>query len=324
MQQLLFSVVIPVYNKEPHLLRSINSVLTQTQANFELIIVDDASTDGGLAIIESLRDDRIRVFRRESPGPGGYAARNLGILEARAQWIAFLDADDQWHPDYLAEMMRLQTCYPEAALLSCGWETREGGLKTLNKFTRHYQRKIKTLAYDLEFFLDESSKGRMPVWTSVATVKKSVLMDIGRFPRQPCKRGGDTDTWLRIFLAGYQAAWTGYIGAIYFRDSVNMVTRQHNTELRQPIYELTVNNYVQNKSPEWKLRLKLRRFLCHYSVLALIEKALEKGIKISDFKSFDFYAMPIKGLLLLLLIITPPSGLCRLRKLWRMIKERIF
>src|SRR5690606_7754713 len=97
----MFSVIIPVHNKAPHLNRSINSVLNQTFLEFELILINDASTDGSMKILESYSDPRIRLLERSTPGPGGYAARNLGIQTAKFKWISFLDADDAWEIDYL-------------------------------------------------------------------------------------------------------------------------------------------------------------------------------------------------------------------------------
>src|SRR5690606_23125546 len=96
-----FSVIMPVYNKAPHLRRSIKSVLAQSYTGFELIIINDASTDSSYDVLTSFNDPRIRLFNRDRPGPGGYAARNLGIEASSFEWISFLDADDEWEPDYL-------------------------------------------------------------------------------------------------------------------------------------------------------------------------------------------------------------------------------
>lgn len=81
----LFSVVIPVYNKKPHVQRSIISVLNQSFSDFELIIIDDAPTDGSLDEIKKFPDPRIRLLHRDKPGPGGYAARNLGVKVAQGE-----------------------------------------------------------------------------------------------------------------------------------------------------------------------------------------------------------------------------------------------
>jgi len=107
----MFSVVIPVHNKAPHVARSIQSVLDQTYKNFEMIIINDASTDDSMDEVSKFDDPRIRVFQRNEPGPGGYAARNLGIEKANAEWIAFLDADDVW----LSEKLAKQICYIKEA-----------------------------------------------------------------------------------------------------------------------------------------------------------------------------------------------------------------
>jgi glycosyltransferase involved in cell wall biosynthesis len=93
------SVVIPVYNKADVLGATVATVLEQTFRNFELIVVDDGSTDQSPAMVESLADPRVRLIRQENQGPS--AARNRGIREARTEWVAMLDADDLWAPDHL-------------------------------------------------------------------------------------------------------------------------------------------------------------------------------------------------------------------------------
>jgi glycosyltransferase involved in cell wall biosynthesis len=96
----LVSVVIPAYNAARYLTGSIPSVLAQTWTDFELIVVNDGSTDATEACVESFRDDRIRLVSQANRGLAG--ARNGGIRAARGEFIAFLDADDLWHPEKLA------------------------------------------------------------------------------------------------------------------------------------------------------------------------------------------------------------------------------
>lgn len=121
----MFSVVIPVHNKLPHLERSINSVLNQTYKNLEIILIDDASTDGSSEKLREFQGEHIRIFTRNTPGPGGYAARNRGIKEARGEWVAFLDADDEWYPDHLEKMNQLAIEFPQVYLMSCGYQRKE-------------------------------------------------------------------------------------------------------------------------------------------------------------------------------------------------------
>src|SRR3546814_18952830 len=87
-------VCLPLYKQTPYGAASINSVLAQRRSPHELISSDYCSSDGGSDIAAAVRDPGIRLFERKSPGPGGYAARNLGIRQASGDWIAFLDADD--------------------------------------------------------------------------------------------------------------------------------------------------------------------------------------------------------------------------------------
>src|SRR5690606_29011178 len=84
--------------------------------------IDDASTDGSSEKLLEYSDPRIRIFRREIPGPGGYAARNLGIEKAKYDWISFLDADDEWKTDYLAEVYGQISQFSNVDIVSTKWE----------------------------------------------------------------------------------------------------------------------------------------------------------------------------------------------------------
>ncbi len=101
----LFTVVLPTHNRAPLLCRAITSVLRQTYHDYELIIVDDASTDATAEAVSAFNDPRLRYIRLESNG-GASAARNVGIRAARGQCVTFLDDDDEFLPDFLAEMYR--------------------------------------------------------------------------------------------------------------------------------------------------------------------------------------------------------------------------
>jgi hypothetical protein len=97
------SVIVPLYNKGPFVLRCLRSIATQTEVDFEAIVVDDGSSDDGPALATAFAagDSRFRIIHQANAGPG--AARNRGLAEARAGLVAFLDADDEWLPTHLAE-----------------------------------------------------------------------------------------------------------------------------------------------------------------------------------------------------------------------------
>lgn len=108
-----FSVILPTHNRAHLLTRAIQSVLNQTLSDFELIIVDDASTDNTPEVIKSLRDDRLVYTRREKDG-GAAAARNSGIMQAKGEYIAFLDDDDEYLPEFLEKTYAVLSPAPQS------------------------------------------------------------------------------------------------------------------------------------------------------------------------------------------------------------------
>ena len=105
-----FSVVIPLYNKAPYIKSTLTSVLSQTVQDFEIIVLDDGSTDGGADIVAGIHDPRVHLFRQANVGVS--LTRNRAISMARGQWVAFLDADDWQHPHYLQSLVIAQNLHP--------------------------------------------------------------------------------------------------------------------------------------------------------------------------------------------------------------------
>lgn len=118
--QLKFSVVIPLYNKERYIRQAIDSALDQSFSDFEILVVDDASTDTGTQIVESVGSDKIRILLHER-NKGLSAARNTGIRNAKADFIVFLDADDYWAPDFLERINQLVEKFPESSLFATSY-----------------------------------------------------------------------------------------------------------------------------------------------------------------------------------------------------------
>lgn len=114
----MISVVIPLYNKAHTIVNTLNTVLNQIYRDFEVVIVNDGSTDNGVEVIkQNFNDSRIRIINQKNAGVS--AARNRGVEEAKGNWIAFLDGDDEWHPEYLSTMYGLIKKYPNAGLFLC-------------------------------------------------------------------------------------------------------------------------------------------------------------------------------------------------------------
>ena len=110
------SVVIPLYNKENHIINTINSVLNQSYKNFELIVVNDGSTDNSLEIANKCLTnfENKKIINQKNRGLSG--ARNTGVYKSEGELVAFLDADDTWHPDFLKHIYDLYINFPEASL----------------------------------------------------------------------------------------------------------------------------------------------------------------------------------------------------------------
>ena len=130
----MISVVIPLYNKEQSIAATIQSVLAQTYTDYEIIVVDDGSTDNSLKVVQErvseLENERVRIIHQENAGVS--AARNKGILESKGKYIAFLDADDLWAPNYLATLAALIADFPNAGLYSLGYVEMKGGQSSIS------------------------------------------------------------------------------------------------------------------------------------------------------------------------------------------------
>ena len=242
-----FAVVVPLYNKRPHIGRALDSILAQSEAPAEIFVVDDASTDGGLDEVVRHRDERLKILRRPEPGPGGYAARNMAVLRAQSDWIAFLDADDAWAPDHLATVRAAveQAAAPRLACVFTGYSNVwPNGRKEPDRYTRQVGRmELRALDFPalLNTWLDLKE---CPIWTSAAAFRRQALIDAGLFPAGRCVRGGDKDLWLRVARNAEVAAAPGTT-AIYHRDATNMVTRKSSTNARHCLCE-TIIAMLQN------------------------------------------------------------------------------
>jgi glycosyltransferase involved in cell wall biosynthesis len=207
------SVVIPLYNKAPHIKRTLQSVLSQTVLPDEIIVVDDGSTDGGGEIVKSLSVPGLRLIRQENQGVS--AARNRGIAEAEGELIAFLDSDDAWKPRFLEVILQMCRDFPQAgAYATCFESITPNGVK--DTFDRNILPPGINRGLITNYF---GSLSRWPVWTSATVVPKRILVEIDGFPVGEALTE-DLDLWFRIALR-YPIAWSNEELAIYYQDATN-------------------------------------------------------------------------------------------------------
>lgn len=172
------SVVIPLFNKGPYIARALNSVLTQTFQNFEVIVVDDGSTDRGAEVVKNFKDSRICLIQQENRGES--AARNRGIIASNYNLIALLDADDEWSQDHLKTLVDLSLKYPGCALFSTNCSIIKNNKKQKTKI-----HDIPTPPWDgiINNYFSITKKGlSLLVTSSSAAIKKDAILSVDGFP----------------------------------------------------------------------------------------------------------------------------------------------
>jgi len=267
-----FSVIIPVHNKFPHLERSVLSVLNQTNPDLELILVDDASTDGSSAKLLEFKDPRIKLLRREVPGPGGYAARNLGIAHAANEWVCFLDADDEWELDVLETLTEVIRNDSEVEVLCWGWTKVRDGVKLIDPYSQKFKgEKIKG------FTLTDFFNGPQPMWTGGISMKKDLIKKAGTFPEIGFKRGGDMDTWIRCVWHSKKNLRITKPMTYYYLDSVNMVTKAIERDTSYTFSDFVMKILHSTKDKEL---IKAIRYFQNRRIYAILSERVSKGRRI--------------------------------------------
>lgn len=199
------SVVIPLYNKANYIERALRSVLNQNKALCrEIVVVDDGSSDGSHKVVERLcqHDDRIKLVRQTNAGVS--AARNTGIKYASNEYIALLDADDQWQPWFLDEVARLINAFPEVSVYATSYERMVGDGQVKKPRFRHVpQTDIGLIDRYLYASVNSSST---PITSSSVSVHRPALLAVGGFP-EGMSQAEDKLTWTKLSLE-YSFAWS--------------------------------------------------------------------------------------------------------------------
>jgi glycosyltransferase involved in cell wall biosynthesis len=242
-----FSVIIPLFNKENFIKTTLKSVLEQRFTDFEIIIINDGSTDNSENVIAAFDDTRIRYFTKENAGAS--SARNLGIEKAQSNYISFIDADDYWYPTFLEEMFGKIKRIPEIKVFSAAIEIET----PKSTFPAHYAIE-KTGAYEIVNYFTASTKETV-ICTSCAVFEKTVFEEIGTFDTK-IKSGQDTDMWIRIGLK-YPVLFSWKILARYVYDEKSLSKNKNylNTKVDFSKFE-----EYEKTNPELKIFLDLNRF----------------------------------------------------------------
>ena len=238
------SVIIPLYNKKSHISRALNSVLAQTVTNFEIIVVNDGSTDGGEKIVEEYVDSRIILINQKNQGVS--VARNNGVGASKSNLIAFLDADDEWLPSYLETILRLREKYPQAGIYATGYSV---------CFPNNVRRIKKTWGIENDWegivssiFRVAAMDGYFCGCTPSTVIPKDVFLSQGGF-KVGAQLGEDMDLWGRVSL-DYPYVFTSESLVIVHDDAENKLTRTNKPILGKYPFQEYIDRY-----PTEKLRL---------------------------------------------------------------------
>lgn len=240
----MFSVIIPLYNKAAYIERALQSVLSQTFQEFELIVVDDGSTDDPFAQLSVISqqlsvDDpeiykKVRVIQQQNQGVS--TARNNGVKVAKYEYIAFLDADDWWESTYLEEMKSLIEDFPEAGIYGCGYYKVKNGryIRANIGVEPWFERGL------INYCRVYAKTMYMPLTSISSILKKNIFEMEGGF-KSSLKLGEDFDLWVRVAMK-YPVAFLNKSLAYYNQD-VELLHRAIGEKLYEPSEHMLFSNY---------------------------------------------------------------------------------
>lgn len=300
-----FSIIIPLYNKESYIRETLNSVLAQTYTNYEIIIINDGSTDKSLEIAQSFSDKRLRFIDQDNQGLS--IARNNGIKAAKSEFIAFIDADDLWKVNHLQQLYNLIKDYPDKAVYGTGYMLMKSKKvfhrAVFNNLPEHFRGVVPN------FF--NHSMQHCIAWVSSICIPKKILEELNYFDPDIFSEQ-DTDLYIRIALNDYDYVLDNTLAtAIHNRTMAdnlsNFKTKLTIPKLLYAYKDIEANNVLL------KRYIDLNRFSTAVFFKLSSKKKLEKELK----KSIDKKSLTM----LQCLILISPNFLVRIIFY---IKEKLF
>ncbi|CAH8292626.1 glycosyltransferase involved in cell wall biosynthesis [Mariniflexile fucanivorans] len=242
-----FSVIIPLYNKEAFIESTLKSVLQQTFQDFEIIIVDDGSTDNSYRVASAFKNDKVLLLKQENKGVS--IARNFGIDHATSKYIALLDADDLWYENHLLELKKQIDLFPDAGLYCNNYEIfyREGYSQ---KACFNFEYSLECLIVN-DFF--NASIVNTVAWTSAVGFSKEIFKNMGGF-NPYYKTTQDLDLWIRFALK-HKVSFNPTITMsykLYINDSLSKNENEYNN-IR---YDF-IKSYAKEEKANTSLKLYL-------------------------------------------------------------------
>lgn len=282
-----FSIIIPLYNKEKYIGKTLKNVLEQSFTDFEILIINDGSTDESVKIAEQFSDFRIKIFHQENKGVSN--ARNRGIWKSSSNYICFLDADDEWKPHHLQSLYDLIKKYPDA------------GMYCNRYFFQMSENQIRkthfiNLSDDFEGYVEDfffKNFGDKIAWTSAVCIPKKVFDEIGDFD-ETISSGQDLDYWIRLAIK-YPVVLGKKITATYNYQLPESLSKTNINLKTLPNFDKFKKEEKANKSLKKFLDLYRVEYALHFLATGNIQKKKE------FLRDVDFNNIKIKTKILLTL-----------------------
>lgn len=290
-----FSVIVPLYNKAPYVARTLQSVLDQTFSDYELIVVDDGSTDGSCEVVEkmTLENPKMRTVQGsgrfkliKQANSGVSTARNNGVKISQGDYLCFLDADDWWAGGFLAAMDRLITEYPEAAVYGTAYYYYKNGFPKTFDFGLPKGFKSGYINYCRQY----ADSMMMPLWTGAVSVRRAVFIDLKGFPVN-LTLGEDFYLWIQLAL-NYKVAFLNENLSYYFQDvpvEKRAVGKLHNPQIHI-LWNLSFLEGYENTNPDYKYLMDKLRVNGLY--LYYLDKQYHEAA-VQELKKVDWSKQPL-------------------------------
>lgn len=281
----MISIVIPLYNKAKSIANTINSILSQTFQGFEIIVVDDGSTDNSVEVVKAISDNRIRLIQKENGGV--CSARNRGIIESKYDYVAFLDADDTWDENYLLEQSKLIQEFPLAYMWGINFAELYNG-ELIHELPTGLPKGYR--GYVENYFEMPSKKGRISdLYCSSSVVIKKEAFNISGMFDERIKYSEDIDMWFRIIVKFPVVFYDKYM-AFYHYDAENRaMNKERPLKYFLPYYCDKYKQYKGTYFYQWIQRwsaVNIRKY--YFNVPEQRKEALEA------IKKLDYSVLPKK------------------------------
>ena len=309
-----FSIIIPLYNKEKYIEKTINTVFAQTFQDFEIIVVNDGSKDNGANIVESLKNNRIHLIHQKNQGVS--VARNNGIKNAKTEYIVFLDADDIWLPNFLQTIYEMTISFPDVGIYATQF-------KIMDKSGNNKEINIKGLPSQnyvgiIPNYFKSIALGINPTWTSALCIPKKIFIENNIWFPVGEKYGEDAHVWIRIAML-FDIAYNTNTCAIYQIETENN-TIEKSYKVKEPHKSILSLREYRHLILD-KEKLKYFDMYMQNSIYTFIFLNIRNNDKKYAIKNFLKYKLTVKHRVILIFSFLIPLKLHPLlKKIYKRIK----